>query len=388
MQMINDNVKKSVETLLNKEKLFRYDCDHAHESEVSQLEKKFTEIVGAKYAIAMNSCSSALFTSMLCAGVKPGDNVAVPAFTFIAVPSAIVHAGAQPILIDVDENYVIDLDKLEERFKQGGIKALLLSYMRGRIPDLDRVLSLCKTYDVAFLEDSAHSLGILYNGKQTGTFGIAGSYSAQSYKMIDGGEGGIMVTDDKEVAFKAMMYAGCYEHNWKKHFGTDEDEKQLLEMTSTLPAYNFRMSNLSASVLLPQLDEVDNRVKFLNEKFNTLVSILTTSEHIRIPEFTQGMRPAADSIQWEFIDLTAEQIAQIKEKLHENGVKIEVFTGSNARCFWNWKFFENQESCEYTKELLQRTADMRLRLHLSLDDVKELGQKVLEAIALFSKQVA
>jgi perosamine synthetase len=380
MKVINDEVKTCVENVLNKQKLFRYDCNHAHESETSLLEKKFSEKVGSKYAIAMNSCSSALFVSLLCAGVKPGDKVAVPAFTFIAVPSAIVHAGAQPVLIDVDENYVMDLADFENKIRDGSVEVLLLSYMRGRMPDVDKVMTICKQYGVTLLEDSAHSLGILWKGVQTGTFGLAGAYSAQSYKMIDGGEGGVMVTDDKDVAFKAMMYAGCYEHNWKKHFGTGEDEEKLAEMTSSIPAYNFRMSNLSAAALLPQLGYVDDRVANLNEKYDRIAKILSQSQHIRIPKFTDGMRPAADSIQWEFKHLTPDHIAKIKQSLLDVGIKIEVFTGTNARCFWNWTYFERNEECAFTKDLLQRTADMRLPLQLSMKDVERIGDQVLTAI--------
>lgn len=380
MKMIHDEVKKSVVEVLDKEKLFRYDCDHAHESETSILEKKFAQLVGTQYAIAMNSCSSALFVSLLCAGVKPGDRVAVPAFTFIAVPSSIVHAGAQPVLIEVDENYVMDLEDFEKKVKDGSVKALMLSYMRGRMPNLDKVIELCKKYNVVFLEDSAHSLGILWNGVQTGTLGLAGSYSAQSYKMIDGGEGGIMVTNDKEMAFKAMLYAGCYEHNWKKHYGTHEDEERLLEMTSSIPAYNFRMSNLSAAVLIPQLDDVEQRVEYFNKKYDRLIDILSKSDNIRIPKFTEGMRPAADSVQWEFKNLTAQKIADIKQELFEKGIKIEVFTGSNARCFWNWTYFTHNEECPFTKDLLQRTVDMRLRLHLSMDDIEHMGNTVVEVV--------
>jgi perosamine synthetase len=380
MKMINDEVIKSVGNVLNKEKLFRYDCNHAHESETSLLEKKVSETVGSRYAIAMNSCSSALFVSLLCAGVRPGDKVAVPAFTFIAVPSAIVHAGGQPVLIDVDDNYVMNLKDFENKIRDGSVKVLLLSYMRGRMPDLDKVIAICKQYDVTLLEDSAHSLGILWKGVQTGTFGLAGAYSAQSYKMIDGGEGGIMVTDDKEVAFKAMLYAGCYEHNWKKHFGTEEDQTKLAEMTSSIPAYNFRMSNLSAAALLPQLEYVEDRVENLNAKYERLVKILSRSQYIRIPQFADGMRPAADSIQWEFKYLSPDQIAKIKQLLLDMGIKIEVFTGTNARCFWNWTYFEQNEECAFTKDLLQRTVDMRLHLQLSMKDVERIGDQVLTAI--------
>ncbi len=378
--MLNDEVKSSVLETLSKQRLFRYDCKTAEESEVSVFEKMFANFVGSRYAIAMNSCSSALFVSMLCTGIKPGDKVAVPAFTFIAVPSSIVHAGAQPVLIEVSDNYVIDLVDFENKIRDKDIKALMLSYMRGRVPNLYKVIELCDKYNVLLLEDAAHSLGVLFNEKQTGTFGIAGSYSMQSYKMIDGGEGGILVTDDRDVAFKAMLYAGCYEHNWKKHFGTEEDVVKLTAMTNSIPAYNFRMSNLTASVLIPQLDHVNGRVETMNNKYSTLVEILVKSEYIRIPQFTKNVRPAADSIQWEFVDLSSQQIDTILMVLLAEGIQIDVFKGSNARSFWNWTFFEQNAECPFTKDLIQRTVDFRLKDHLSLEDIRSIGNTILKVI--------
>jgi len=385
MKKINNEVVQSVINVLHKEKLFRYDCDDIEDSEVATLERDFSTYVGSTYSIAMNSCSSALFVSLLCAGVKQGDKVAMPAFTFIAVPSAIVHAGAQPVLVEVDENYVLDLDDFERKIQKGRVKALLLSYMRGRVPNLDKVLVLCEKYNVILLEDSAHSLGVLWKGKQTGTLGLSGAYSAQSYKMIDGGEGGLLVTNNKDVAFKAMLYSGCYESNWKKHFGTEESEVALSKLVNTLPAYNFRMSNLSAAVLLPQLKTVEDRVEKLNHNYSKLAAILTKSKYIRIPEFTEGVRPAADSIQWEFMGLDFQKINTIKTKLYEKGIKIEVFTGGNARSFWNWTYFEQHEDCLFTRDLIQRTADLRLNIGLTEGDIHFIGSTILEQVNLYDE---
>lgn len=385
MKKINNEVVQSVINVLHKEKLFRYDCEDIEDSEVAMLEKEFSSQVGSTYTIAMNSCSSALFVSLLCAGVQSGDKVAMPAFTFIAVPSAIVHADAQPVLVEVDENYVLDLDDFERKIQDGSVKALLLSYMRGRVPNLDKVLMLCEKYKVILLEDSAHSLGVLWKGKQTGTLGLSGAYSAQSYKMIDGGEGGLLVTNNKEVAFKAMLYSGCYESNWKKHFGTEESEIALSKLANTLPAYNFRMSNLAAAVLLPQLKQVEERVNKLNCNYYKLASILAESKCIRIPDFTEEVRPAADSIQWEFVGLSQQQIGEVKTKLHEKGIKIEVFTGGNARSFWNWTYFEQYEDCLFTRDLIQRTADFRLNIGLTESDIHFIGNTILEQVSLYDE---
>lgn len=380
LRMIDDAVIESVVDTLKQARLFRYDCDTAEQSATSILERRFAEAVGTKYAVAMNSCSSALFVSMLCAGLKPGDKVLMPAFTFIAVPSSVVHAGATPVLVDVDENYVMDLEDFERKITPE-TKYLMLSYMRGRAPDLHKVKAICEKHGVILLEDAAHALGVLFDGVQTGKFGVAASFSAQSYKMIDGGEGGVMVTDDEDIAFKAMLYAGCYEQNWKKHFWTEGQGEKLMAMVNSLPAYNFRMSNLSASALTPQLDQVDARVEHFNANYNRLADILGSSPNFRIPKFTDKLRPAADSIQWEFQNMSDAQIAGTIEQLAGQGIKVGVFTGANARCFWNWTFFEHEHDCAYTKDLLQRTCDMRLRLFLQPDDIDEMGKNLLAAVA-------
>ncbi len=380
MRMIDDAVIQSVVDTLKEARLFRYDCDTADQSATSVLERHFAETVGTKYAVAMNSCSSALFVSLLCAGMKPGDKVLMPAFTFIAVPSSVVHGGATPVLVDVDENYVMDLEDFERKITPE-TKFLMLSYMRGRAPDLHKVKEICDRHGIILLEDAAHALGVLFDGQQTGTFGVAASFSAQSYKMIDGGEGGVMVTDDEDMAFKAMLYAGCYEQNWKKHFWTEGQGEKLMAMVNSLPAYNFRMSNLSASALTPQLTQVDARVEHFNGNYQRLADIFATSKNIRMPKFTDKLRPAADSIQWEFVGMTAPQIQATIDQLAEEGIKVGVFTGANARCFWNWTFFDHEHECAYTKDLLQRTCDMRLRLHLQPADIDRLGEQVLAAVA-------
>ncbi|MBK1621664.1 hypothetical protein CKO42_25385 [Lamprobacter modestohalophilus] len=381
MRMLDDDVKRSVFKTIEAERLFRYDCEVPYESITSRLEDAFAKAVGSRYCVAVNSCSSGLFLSMVTAGVAPGDRVAIPSFTFIAVPSAVVHVGATPMLVEMTEDYVMDLGDFERKIADGTVKALMLSYMRGRVPDIDRVMKLCERYNVLFLEDAAHSLGVLYKGKQTGTFGISGAFSAQSNKMIDGGEGGLFVTDEKQIAFETMLYAGCYEDNWKKHFGTHEDEARLADMTNRYPAYNFRMSNLSAAALLPQISKVEARAERFNANYGKLVEIIGAHPNIRIPSFTDGVRPASDSIQWEFVGLTDDQIARIGSRLIERAVKIDIFTGGNARCFWNWGFFEHAEhDCPATRNMISRTVDMRLKLFFDASAINAIGKTVVHTI--------
>jgi perosamine synthetase len=359
-------------------KLFRYDCDSPQESITSMLEKDFARLTGSKFAIAMNSCSSALFVSLLCCDIKPGDKVAIPAFTFIAVPSAIVHAHAHPVLIEITKDYVIDINDLEEKFKNNKIKVLLLSYMRGRVPNLDKVRSLCKKYNVSIVEDAAHALGVTWNDKKVGSFGKTGCFSMQSYKMLDGGEGGMLVTNDYEVAAKALLYSGCYEHNWKKHFGTKNIQQYLISITNTLPAFNFRMSNLTAGVIYSQLEEISIRKQIFKRHYTRLVNILKENENIYVPPFEDAVDPVPDSLQFYVTGFSDETLTEAKEYLNNNNVKIERFDKWNSRCFWNWKFFNRTEECETTKSILSCSFDLRLPIDLTSDKIDLLGKQIVD----------
>lgn len=374
LKPLTDACVANVMRVLEDGRLFRYHCAGWEDSEASRLEKEFCDLFGFKYALAVNSCSSALLLSLTCSGVERGDIVAMPAFTFIAVPSAIVHAGATPLLIDVTDDYVMDVDDFEEKITQHPIKALMLSYMRGRVPDVDRIVRLCDANGILLLEDAAHALGVLWKGRQMGSFGVAGSVSFQSHKIVDGGEGGMLFTNDKDLARKAMLYSGAYETNWKKHFLPDEEDTEALqEMTNGLPAYNFRISNLAAAAIRPQLAGVEERVERFNRNFAILAAHLSTLPEVRLPSVLPDVRPAADSIQFEFKTLKGPALEGIAAALKEEGYKMNLFSGSNARCFWNWSFFPHATSCERTKAVLVNSVDMRLRLHLTEADVHRLG---------------
>ncbi len=379
MENLNQEVVDNVVRVLNKKKLFRYDCKKKEESEVSLLEKEFADKLGARYAVAMNSCSSALFVSLISTGVKPGDKVLMPAFTFIAVPGSIVHAGAQPVLVEMTENYVMDLDDLEKKITPQ-TKHLLLSHMRGRVTNMDRVVEICNNHNITLIEDCAHSLGVLWNGKQTGKFGVAAAFSMQSAKMIDSGEGGILVTDDKEIAVKAMMYAGCFEHNWTKHFGIPDDDEYVKSMVNTLPAYNFRMSNLAAAALRPQLKEVDDRVNVYNNNYKMFIDIISRSPYVSIPEEYGNVSIAANSAQFYIKELNKDQIQEFVSYVKSQGIDIQVFglSEANSRCFWQWTFFKREEEANFTKELLMKTADLKLPLQYTTDDIERIGEIILE----------
>ena len=245
--------RAEIDRLLQSGDLFRYTAPK--DAPVSLLEAEFAEMMGSKFALAVSSCSAALFLSLKALDLPRDARVLIPGFTFAAVPSSVVHADCIPVLCEVGENYRIDMADFEA--KLDNMQAVIISHMRGHTSDMDAIMALCDARDIPVIEDAAHSLGTLWHDKKIGTIGKIGCFSFQSYKMINAGEGGILITDDADLVARAIIMSGAYEHNWKKHpvlqdaFGTWQNK---------LPLYNLRMSNLSAVVIRPQLPELARRV--------------------------------------------------------------------------------------------------------------------------------
>ncbi len=184
---IPEAARSEIDRLLQSGDLFRYTAPD--KAPVTLLETEFAEMIGAKYAVAVSSCSAALFLSLKALDLPRDTKVLIPAFTFAAVPSAVVHAECQPILVEVQGNYRIDLADFEAKLTDE-IGAVIISHMRGHTSDMDAIMALCDVRGVPIVEDAAHSLGTLWHGRNIGTLGKIGCFSFQSYKMLNAGEGG------------------------------------------------------------------------------------------------------------------------------------------------------------------------------------------------------
>ena len=160
--------------------------------------------------MGFNSCGSALFIALKTLGVEAGDGVLCNAFSFTAVPSAIHHATATPVYVESTDGFVMDHEDLEKKITSD-TRYLMLTHMRGKVADIDKVYELAEKHDLQVVEDCAHAIGIQWNGVQLGRRARVACFSSQSAKMINSGEGGFLCTDDEEIAAKAICYAGCYE---------------------------------------------------------------------------------------------------------------------------------------------------------------------------------
>ncbi len=383
---IPESAKVAIDDLMQSGDLFRYTAPLDAPSQVTLLEKEFAEFMGVKYALAVNSASSAIYLSLLAVGVSPGDQVLIPAWTFAAVPSAVVNTGALPILVEVGDDLRIDMADFKQKLN-GKTKAVIISHMRGHTSDMDAIMSLCDAAGVPVIEDAAHSLGTLWNGKKVGTMGATGCFSFQSYKMVNGGEGGILLTNDPDILAKAVFMSGAYEHNWAKHAHPDVPFEKYQNL---FPLFNLRMNNLSAAVIRPQIPLVDERVAKGLSNYEYVESKLNASSFVSVPKADDRERRAPDSLQFNLIGFSDEEALDVMEISKQRGNMISIFgmQGDNARVFWNWKFIGNVPELPMTRAMLKRACDIRLPISLTRDELDQTVDFILDCVSDAKRAVA
>ena len=367
--------RAEIDRLLTTGDLFRYTSAEA--SPVALLEAEFARMIGSKYALAVASCSAALFLSMKALGLPKGAKVLIPAFTFAAVPSSVLHADCLPVLVEVGDNYRVDMADFERKFTDD-IAAVLISHMRGHTSDMDAILRLAEARGVPVIEDAAHSLGTTWGGITIGTLGKVGCFSFQSYKLLNSGEGGILVTDDADLIARAVIMSGAYEHNWKKHPVLQD---HFARWQNKLPLYNTRLSNLSAAIIRPQLAEVPRRVADGRRNHDYVAAILNASPWLDVPPPLSPERRAPDSIQVHLVDLTEAETRAFAAAAAARGVKVQVFglSDDNARAFWNWQFLDDIPDLPMTLAMLMKACDTRLPARLTKPDLDFIAGALVAA---------
>lgn len=369
--------RAEIDRLLQSGDLFRYTAPE--DSPVTLLEQEFAEALSMKYALAVSSCSAALFIALKALGLPRDARVMIPAFTFAAVPSAVVHAECIPVLCEVGDNYRVDLTDFERKLDT--VDAVIISHMRGHTSDMDAIMALCDARNIPVVEDAAHSLGTLWNGRKIGTIGKIGCFSFQSYKLINAGEGGLMVTNDADLVARAIIMSGAYEANWRKHNVLHE---AVEKWQNKLPLYNVRLSNLSAAVIRPQLPHLARRVADGRRNHDHVAAQLNTSPWIDVPDPLGPETRAPDSIQFNLRNMSDDEVRAFVAHADARGIKVQVFglSTNNARAFWNWEFLPEQIEQPNTRAMLMRACDTRLPARLTLSECDEVAQALLTAAEL------
>ncbi len=303
---------------------------------VEIFEKEYAKYIGTKYAVAVNSGTAALHASLASLGLKNGDEVIVPAISFVSSATAILHQGCTPIFCDVNlENYCLSPENLEKKITKK-TKAIIPVHFAGSACEMKKILKIANKHKLKIIEDCAQAHGTKYYGKKVGTFGTISCFSFYATKHMTTGEGGILCTDDKKIRDFCRMF--------RNHGMKDRDTHFQL-------GYNYRMSELNAAigrVQLKKLNQINNkRVKNSLYILKGLKNLKIKNKWFRVQEPIKGI---FHTYFWCPIRIVSKKINidQVKNKLKKKGIEIrsrykfplyrqKVFQNNNLKKKQNYK---------------------------------------------------
>jgi 8-amino-3,8-dideoxy-alpha-D-manno-octulosonate transaminase len=251
---IGDEEIRAVTKVLKSQVLFRYAAKPS-KSTVAEFEALFAAKIGSKYVLGVNSGTSALIAGLIALKVSQGDEVLIPAYTYIATAAAVMAVGALPVMVEMDESLSMDPADMEKKITDR-TTAVIPVHMRGIPCDMGRIMEIAKRRKIAVLEDCAQANGGTFRGRALGTFGDAGIFSLQHYKIMACGEGGMVVTDDRETYERAAVYHDSAYAFWMEEQATAQGTADQWQDMCFL-GENFRMSEMHGAVAIEQLKKRD-----------------------------------------------------------------------------------------------------------------------------------
>jgi dTDP-4-amino-4,6-dideoxygalactose transaminase len=265
-EWIGEEEEKEVLDVLRSRWLFRYgdEKDPAFKRKVKTLEEMVEKRFGTGHALAVTSGTSALITALSALGIGPGDEVIVPGYTFIASISSIIIARAVPVLAEVDHSLTLDPADIEGRITPR-TRAIMAVHMLGNACDMDRLRAIADKHHLILIEDAAQAFGGSYRGTWLGTMGRMGIYSFNIFKTINAGDGGMVVTDDDELYFRAFGYHD--QGHFPSRSGVEVGNRSII-------GQNFRMNEITGAVLIAQfrrLDDIITRLREIKSRFKSQI---------------------------------------------------------------------------------------------------------------------
>ena len=275
---------------------------------VDEFEERFADYCGADHAVATTNGTTALHTALVAAGVEPGDTVVTTPYSFVATANTIRFAGAEPAFADIDpETFNLDPHAVEElvRERDGDVDAIMPVHLYGLPAEMDHLNEIAEEYDVPLVEDAAQAHGSEYNGDTAGSLGDAACFSFYPTKNMTTGEGGMITTDDDEIAAAARQFV---------NHGRSQSGYEHVDV-----GHNFRMTNLCAAIGVAQMD----RVRGFNEARREHAAYLTeglADTHAKTPTEPEGLR----HVYHQYTIRVGNRDA-LREQLDEHGVGTGIY---------------------------------------------------------------
>jgi dTDP-4-amino-4,6-dideoxygalactose transaminase len=345
-------------------RLHRYNVQAGEAGAVADLERAFASFTGQPYCLAVTSGGQAMQIALRAAGIGPGDRVLTNAFTLAPVPGAIALVGAEAVLVETTEQLRPDLVDLDAKAEAFGAKALLLSNMRGHLPDMEVIAAICARHKLILIEDCAHTMGATWQGRASGTFGLAGCFSTQTYKHMNSGEGGLLVSADAEFMARATVLSGSY-MMYARH-GAGPADPAFAAARYLMPNGSARMDAVRAALLLDQIATLPDRIRRWNALYRAAAAGLAGLPGLTLPRRPQVEGFVGSSIQFLVPSAwAAEHCQALVTGCAARGVDLKWFGatvphGYTSR-YDHWHFAP-QAPLPRTSATLRRLFDMRLPL--------------------------
>ncbi|MCC6644175.1 MAG: DegT/DnrJ/EryC1/StrS family aminotransferase [Polyangiaceae bacterium] len=336
-----------------------------------ELERRLAARVGTKHALAVNSGTSALKCALFALGVGPGDEVLVPAYSYVATADVVLSLGARPVFVEIDQTMTLCPIDLAKKL-HAGVKAVCVVHLFGVPADMDAILAVTRPLGVPVLEDCAQSLGANYRGRSVGQIGDVGIYSFQLNKIITAGEGGAVVTSRAEVHERAVR---LHDH------GNDREGD---EPTANMIGEGLRLGELSAAVLLAQLGRVDEILGRLRTTKRQIVGELAGVAGLELSKVPDPEGDAGVAVT--FAVESAERAARVIKALNAEGIRVLSQYGGKPiyqQPAIRSVRLDPEPLCPRTQDLVARTVFLGLSTTYSKRDVADVVRgvkKVLRAI--------
>jgi dTDP-4-amino-4,6-dideoxygalactose transaminase len=383
---INQEAIDAATQVLKSGRLHRYNTIEDELSEASLLEEEYAAYQGSKYCLACASGGYAMSVALKAAGLKPGESVLTNTFTLAPVPGSISNAGGNPIFVEITKDLVLDLDDLSRKVSESKARFLLISHMRGHLVDMDKLMQIVNENNLILIEDCAHTMGAQWKDKRSGNFGLAGCFSTQTYKHLNSGEGGLLTSNDEEFMARAIIYSGSY-MLYERH-GAAPSSKVFEEIRLETPNYSGRMDNLRASILRPQLKNLEKNINRWNERYQAVELELKEINGIEVPVRFEEEKYVGSSIQFRIPGISKSDAELFVKQNKELGVELKWFGNDDPSGFTSnhksWKYVSRQR-LNVSDKILSGLFDLRLPLTFSIDDCKHISKIIIECSSQFIK---
>jgi dTDP-4-amino-4,6-dideoxygalactose transaminase len=338
-------------------------------------EEAFAEQLGVRHAIAVSSCTAALHLAYLAAGVGPGDEVIVPAFTFAATAAAVLYCGGTPVFAEIVSraNPNIDPDDVERRITPR-TKAVCAVHFGGYAAAVDRLKEICDARGIALIEDVAHAPSASLQGRKLGAWGMSGAFSFFSNKVLSVGEGGLLSTDDDDVAafVRSRRSHAMTSGTWERHKGST-DTYDVVGL-----GFNYRLDEPRAALLLSRLGRLEQEIERRRELTVRYRELLSAVEGIIVPFEDSEVATSSAYVLPIMLERDGEQ-ARVSAELRERGIQTSIFYPSIHRFSAYRKRFPDV-SLPIT-ELASRTElTLPFYPHMSNDDQDRVATALAEVI--------